>query len=557
MKARINQLAVASMAALALIGFVGAGATIGSSQDAAVPAADSAAKRLPAGFIVQAHDASRAASLVQSAGGEITRELAVINGVAARLTPAQLTQLRARADVSVTPDRSLKTAGFVPESYYPAQVGAEALRAEGLTGRGITVAILDTGMWYSDNYIKRDLDENNRLIAQYDTFEGKMRNAKDQSGHGTHIASVLAGVRLSSSGKPLGVAPNVNLVNVKAFDRDGSGSYANVIDGINWVIQNKDEYGIRILNMSFGAPAQSYYWEDPLNQAVMAAWQAGIVVVTSAGNLGPDPMTVGVPGNVPYVITVGAATDSYTPFDPSDDRLASFSAAGPTHAGFVKPELVAPGGHMAGTMDNGNHDIADAHPEFMSEDARVFTMSGTSQSAAVVSGVAALLLEAEPNLTPDQLKCKLMSTARPIMNTDGAMAFSVFQQGAGMVDGYAAVHEGAYNCANQGMDIDLDLAGIAHYGGPANLDEDGNFYIADVDGYLWRGPGVDGYLWGGRFVGSNGYLWGGRIVGNDGYLWSGRSFIDGYLWRNPGIDGYLWSGGPLGSASINVWVEQE
>jgi subtilisin family serine protease len=184
-------------------------------------------------------------------------------------------------------------------------------------------------------------------------------------------------------------------------------------------------------------------------------------------------------------------------------------------------------------------------------------MSGTSQSAAVVSGVAALLLEAEPNLTPDQLKCKLMSTARPIMNTDGVMAFSVFQQGAGMVDGYAAVHEGAYNCANQGMDIDLDLAGIAHYGGPANLDEDGNFYIADVDGYLWRGPGVDGYLWGGRFVGSNGYLWGGRIVGNDGYLWSGRSFIDGYLWRNPGIDGYLWSGGPLGSASINVWVEQE
>ena len=127
-----------------------------------------------------------------------------------------------------------------------------------------------------------------------------------------------------------GVAPDASLVVVKAFDRDGAGSYMDVIRGIDWVVPNKDAYDIRVLNLSFSAPPQSYYWDDPLNQAVMRAWEAGIVVVASAGNTGPDPMTVGVPGNVPYVITVGAMTDNYTPDDGTDDVLAAFSAAGPT-----------------------------------------------------------------------------------------------------------------------------------------------------------------------------------------------------------------------------------
>ena len=120
------------------------------------------------------------------------------------------------------------------------------------------------------------------------------------------------------------------------------GSYLDVIRGIDWVVAHKDEYNIRVLNLSFSAPPQSYYWDDPLNQAVMQAWQAGIVVVAAAGNGGPDPMTVGVPGNVPYIITVGAMSDNYTPENPADDILASFSAAGPTVEGFVKPEVVAP-----------------------------------------------------------------------------------------------------------------------------------------------------------------------------------------------------------------------
>ena len=103
-----------------------------------------------------------------------------------------------------------------------------------------------------------------------------------------------------------------------------------MIRGIDWVVANKDAYDIRVLNLSFSAAPRSNYWDDPLSQAVMAAWEAGIVVVASAGNTGPAPLTIGVPGNVPYVVTVGAMTDNYTPADPGDDVLASFSAAGPT-----------------------------------------------------------------------------------------------------------------------------------------------------------------------------------------------------------------------------------
>ena len=143
----------------------------------------------------------------------------------------------------------------------------------------------------------------------------------------------------------------------------GQASYADVITGLDWLLSNKDVHNIRVVNLSFGATPQSHYWEDPINQAVMRLWQAGIVVVASAGNTGPDPMTIGVPGNVPYVITVGAMTDSYTRDDLSDDRLTSFSAAGPTYEGFVKPDVVAPGGHIKALMDNQDQ-IARDHTEF-------------------------------------------------------------------------------------------------------------------------------------------------------------------------------------------------
>ena len=141
----------------------------------------------------------------------------------------------------------------------------------------------------------------------------------------------------------------------------------------------------------------------------MRAWQAGIVVAAAAGNTGPQPMSIGVPGNVPYVITAGAMSDNFTPGDPTDDFLASFSSSGPTVEGFVKPDVVAPGGHMLGLMPL-NATIAQLHKKFKHA-ASYFTMSGTSQATAVTSGVAALMLKQNPGLTPDEVKCRLMSSA--------------------------------------------------------------------------------------------------------------------------------------------------
>jgi len=188
------------------------------------------------------------------------------------------------------------------------------------------------------------------VVAGYDAINNTaMTVAKDGNGHGTHLTSIVMNSDRAVDGTQTGVAPDAKLVYVQAFGADGSATYLNVITGLNWILNNRAKYNIRVLNLSFSATPRSYYWDDPVNQAVMKLWQAGVVVVASAGNDGPTPMTIGVPGNTPYIITVGAMTDNYTA-DPSDDKLASFSSAGPTYEGFVKPEVVAPGGHIVSVM---------------------------------------------------------------------------------------------------------------------------------------------------------------------------------------------------------------
>jgi serine protease AprX len=357
-----------------------------------------------------------------------------------------------------------------------------------------------------------------------------------------------------ADGKYLGIAPGASWVAVKAFGADGTGTYANVIRGLNWILANKAAYNIRVVNMSFGAAPQSFYWNDPLAKAVMKLWQAGLVVVTSAGNSGPAAQSITVPGNVPYVITVGAMTDSYTPANAADDHLASFSSTGPTYEGFVKPEVLAPGGHITGVMTK-NQTIPRAHAEFHNG-GNYFTMSGTSQSAAVVSGVVALMLQAQPFLTPDQVKCKLMSSARPAVDGTGKLAYTVFQQGAGQVDAFGAIFSQNYGCANVGLNIANDIAGTQHYMGPARQNATtGAFYVVDAagqpvnqQGYLWN----NGYLWNQGYLWSSGYLWSKGYLWNQGYLWN-----NGYLWNK----GYLWNQSfvpSVASASgIESWVDQE
>ncbi len=450
-------------------------------------------------------------------------------------------------------------------THYPSLIDADRLHSAGITGRGVTVAFLDTGNSLVSSTIHYNADSQWRYLAQYsatgdylneygDPFFGQ--TGQDVMGHGSHLISAALSAKSTADGKYNGVAPGADLVTIRAFGGDGSGYYSDVIRGIDWAVRNKDRYGIRVLNMSFSATPVSHYWDDPLNQAVMAAWQAGIVVVASAGNDGPDPMTIGVPGNVPYIITVGAMTDNYTASVVDDDRLASFSSTGPTLEGFVKPEVVAPGGHILGTM-GWYTTIGENHPEY-----RVsypyYSMSGTSQAAAVTTGVVALMLQADPSLSPNDVKCRLMASARPAVKTDGTLAYSVFQQGAGLVNAYDAAYATNSGCANRGIDIGLDLAGSQHYRGRANLWPDGTYYLDGLegDGFLWSEAFLwsEGFLWSDAFVWSDAFLWSDAFVWSDAFLWS-----DGFLWSDAFVvfDGFLWSDSLTETMSVNVWVEEE
>ncbi len=238
---------------------------------------------------------------------------------------------------------------------------------------------------------------------------------------------------MATTGKFQGVAPGVNLVSVRALDSNGEGTYSDVISGIQWVINQRPRYSIRVLNLSLSAPPRR---STGRIRSIRPSWRLGPPASWWSWRpaiAGPGPLTINAPGNVPYVITVGAVTDNYHPLQPNQYRLASFSSAGPTFEGFVKPEVLGMGGHiLAYAPDNGT--LAAEFPQWVVEPYHDFTMSGTSQAAAVVSGVVALMLEVDPRLTPDQVKCRLMSGARPAVNSSGNLAYTVFQQGAGLVE---------------------------------------------------------------------------------------------------------------------------
>jgi serine protease AprX len=231
----------------------------------------------------------------------------------------------------------------------------------------------------------------------------------------------------------------------------------------------------------------------------MRLWQAGVVVVSSAGNNGKD-MGITVPGNNPYVITVGAVTDGGTPYDVSDDRITSFSAKGPTYEGFIKPEVVTYGSNISTKIEQRYLKKALKKSIFGEDYAEV---SGTSQAAALVTGVAALVLSNDPYATPDEVKCRIMSTATPAASQT-ALTYSPFAQGAGLVNAYAAVMSTATNCGNKSLNIEEDLLGVNHFIGPAKVDNEGSYYIELADGTLY----TKGVHWGEGAMDVQGVHWG-------------------------------------------------
>jgi len=489
-----------------------------------------------------------------------THSLAIIDAVAVDLTDTQLNNLQQHLDINITENHKVELSGglkkgqrrWQPLSAVNDLIDASAVHSSRNFGDNVTIGFLDTGLDQLEGLAK-DLYGRDKAWGTYDAVNNSVSNYDDEaSGHGTHVASIAGNSDFDIYGKIYGVAPNAALVGIKAFDAEGKATYADVIRGIDWALQVKDQINLRVLNMSFSGPVRSNYWDDPLNQAVMKAWQAGVVVVASAGNKGPDPMTIGVPGNVPYIITVGAMTDSYTSASGTDDKLATFSAAGPTYEAFVKPEIVAPGGHLSGLMSYDTQIVMD-HPEFH-DGGRYFEMSGTSQAAAVVSGVVALMLTQDPSLTPDQVKCRLMDSAHSARKENGELAYSVFQQGAGVVNAYDALSSNAMDCANTDLDLVADLAGEQHFSGTANMDAQGNFYIEGLgEEYVWKLSSDTEK--------DTGYVWQPNVE-VDRLVWKTVFEVDRLVWKTFfEVDRLVWKTSVDFNSSetinVNNWVKQQ
>jgi subtilisin family serine protease len=509
-----------------------------------------------ASFLIQGISTEAAANLVESYGGRITAWLDLIHGVGASLPINSVTRLLAEpAITAITPNGSVELADKkkglpVPATDYPDVVGADIAWEQGITGKGVTVAVVDTGINPHPGLInKANSRQKNRIVGWVDFVE-MSRAPRDPNGHGTHIAGIIAGSEVGQDGEWTGVAPGVRLVGVRVLNEEGFGTYEQVIQGIQWVIDHKDRFKIKVMNLSLVSPVQSPYWADPINQAVMQAWAQGITVVAAAGNGGPGAFSVGVPGNNPYAITVGAFTDNYTPDDWGDDYITPFSAAGPTLDGFTKPDIVAPGAHMISTLAPGSYILRNHSANRVSKN--YFSMAGTSQAAAVVSGIAALSLAHNPDLTPDQVKYRLMSTAFPWVDLETTEAlYSVWQQGAGRANAPDAVFADISGQANSGMDIWEDISGEQHYEGFSYYDEaTGEFRLGGefsdwTGGYgAWAGDyeaWTGGY---GAWAGGYGAWAGGYGAWAGGYgAWAGGygAWAGGYgAWAG----GYgAWAGG--------------
>lgn len=256
--------------------------------------------------------------------------------------------------------------------------------------REVAVAVLDTGIY-------PHVDFDNRIIAFADMV-GKGRLPYDDNSHGTHVAGIIGGSGRASAGRFKGMAPDCNIVAVKVLDKFGNGKVGNVLRGIEWVIKNAWKYNIRVLNLSFGATDTNGTSEKLLIAAVEQAWDRHIVVVTAAGNEGPDIGSVTVPGISKKVITVGSVDDDeYT--DSSGRVHYNYSGRGPTRDCIVKPEILTVGSNIVSCSNSKTGYTAK---------------SGTSMSAPIVAGAITRLLQKYPHFTPRDVKMRLLETAVPL-----------------------------------------------------------------------------------------------------------------------------------------------
>ncbi len=416
-------LAALATALLSAAGVSSAAPTGGKHRHAAVPESlrQAAEQRQRGTFdvLVKGDGSDRSAKLAekiarilgkgadgQALGSSLRGTFSSVDAVQLSLTGDQVLQLAADGDGDI--GSIVPNANVIPVGYDNAQKWDEATQAHwfwgssGAKAKAPTIAVVDSGVSDFNGAF------GGRLLGQVDLGGGS--TSGDARGHGTFVAALAAG----AASKFAGVAPNANIVALDVFDARGSGTIASVIRATDWILQNKDAYNIRVANFSLQSTQESSFVSDPLDQAIERLWHAGIVVVTSAGNYAVGGRPSGVvyaPANDPFVITVGAA-DIMASNDPKDDTVAPWSAYGYTHDGFAKPELTAPGRYLTQQLPGGATLFAD-FPQNIVKPGQL-QISGTSFSAALVSGMAAALLGAHPDWTPGMVKGALMVGAAPL-----------------------------------------------------------------------------------------------------------------------------------------------
>ncbi len=445
----------------------------------------------------------------------LVQPIIAINGrgtYAARLTPADIIRLaKDRHILHISPDLPL---GKCSDSL-DATIGADvALSSYGLSGKGVGVAVIDSGVNLHD-----DLVMPTTRLAGWVDFVNSRTQPYDDNGHGTHVAGIVAGNGFDATLNHYNtsmtrVAPGARIIGVKVLDKDGSGSVSTVIQGIDWCIANHTSLNIRIINLSLGHGIQESYKTDPLCQACERAWAAGIVVVCAAGNGGRSvpsdqnsPTAYGTiisPGNDPCVITVGAMNTLNTATR-TDDKICSFSSRGPSAGDLVlKPDLVAPGNAIESLAVPGGT-LALLSPtslidplSYNGSGPRLYMrLSGTSMASPVVAGAAALLLNSDTTLTPDTIKARLMLTAQKVGNSE------FISYGAGYLDIIAALKSTA----------------------TAPLGATSPTLVRNADGTI----SINNAIWGSNIVWGNNFMWGDNFVANKA-IYGSSTLGQNFMW---------------------------
>ncbi len=501
---------------------------------------------------------------IQGGGAAIKSTLHVIHAVTMRVPADMLPVLAKDPNVAyITPDRAIKMTATNNEEFATAVEANVAATQFSLNGTGIGVAVIDSGI-----ATHPDLNNANGAsrVVYSQSFVAGDTTTSDKYGHGTHVAGLVGGTGADSgtangyAATYAGMAPGVNLINLRVLDQNGNSTDSEVIAAIQEAITLKSKYNIRVINMSLGRPIFESYTLDPVDQAVEAAWKAGIVVVVAAGNDGRDNSmgtdgfaTIDVPGNDPAVITVGATLTMYTATR-VDDEIASYSSKGPTLLDhIVKPDLVAPGNHLVSlrvagsTLDAGYPQLEVAPSNGAT--ARYFQLSGTSMATPVVSGAVALMLQQTPSLTPDQVKARLMLTAWKSLGqytqstADGSGTaysneYDLFTYGAGYLDIDAALNDtdlatgvalsptAVFNASNNTVTI-------------TNTSPDATFAGSSV-------------VWGSKAVFADSVVWGAKAIEGTSEVWGATSVV----WGAKSVTGFSvvwgakdWTSSSMGSLS--------